>query len=311
MTSMNDYLQDVQTFCRDSKQDMFDPGDILKSVNRARREIALRTQCLRILPDISAACVTCSVVAGGSGYSSSPTITLSAPDFPSGFGPFPGGDQATAAVIVDSGTGAIASASIDYGGAGYFQPIASITDASGSGASITVQTAAINVLNANQERYAFADVDLSNFPGVESIFAVQSISVIYANFRYSLPVYSFSEYQAKIRNFPFQYTYVPSFATQFGQGTGGSFFVYPLPSQTYQYELDAYCLPSNLVTNLSPEALPEPWTDMVAFLAAHYSYLEIQNANMARFYWDMFKEKLSVFSNAARTSRVVNIYGRY
>jgi hypothetical protein len=309
MPTLNDYIQDVQTFLRDSSQNMLDPGDIIKSVNRARREVALRTNCLRILPDISAACMTCSVVATGSGYSNTPTITLSAPDFPSGTGPFPGGAQASVAAIVQSGT--IASAFVTYGGSGYFQPTASITDASGSGASITVQTAAINTLNANQERYFFSDVDLSNFPGVESIYAVQSVSIIYANYRYSIPIYSFSAYQAKIRNYPLSYTYVPRFGAQFGQGTSGSFFLYPIPSQTYQYELDCYCLPSDLTTNLSVEALPDPWTDAVAYWAAHLSYLQIQNFNAAKFYEDMFERRLQRYSNAARVSRATNPYGRY
>jgi len=309
MPTLNDYIQDVQTFLRDSSQNMLDPGDIIKSINRARREIALRTNCLRILPDISAACMTCSVVAAGSGYSNTPTITLSAPDFPSGTGPYPGGAQASVSAIVQSGT--IASAFVTYGGSGYFQPTASITDATGTGASITVQTAAINTLNEGQEQYPFSDVDLSPFPGVESIYAVQSVSIIYANYRYSIPIYSFSAYQAKIRNYPFQYQYVPAFGAQYGQGTSGSFFLYPLPSQTYQYELDCYCLPSDLTTNLSVEALPDPWTDAVAYWAAHLSYLQIQNYNAAKFYEDMFERRLQHYSNAARVSRAVNIYGRY
>lgn len=309
MSTLFDYLQETQTYLRDSKQDLLDPQDIITQINRARREIAMRTNCIRILPDIAAPCMTCSVVASGSGYSATPTITLSAPDFPSGFGPFPGGDQATASVVVSGGT--IASAFVTYGGAGYFQPTASITDASGSGGSITVQTAAINVLNANQERYAFADVDLTNFPGVSQILAVQSVSIIYCNYRYSIPIYSFSEYQAKIRNYPFSYTYVPAFGAQQGQGASGVFFLYPIPSQTYQCEYDAYCLPIDLIDNQSVEAIPAPWTDAVSFLATSFCFNMIQNYNVGRYYSDLFKEKLNVYSNAARVSRVVNPYGRY
>lgn len=307
--TLNSYLQEVQSLVRDTGQSMLKPSDIIRNINRARREIAMRTQCIRILPDISAACMTCSVVAVGSGYSSTPTITLSAPDFPSGTGAFPGGDQATASVIVQNGT--LASAFVSYGGSGYFQPTASITDVSGTGGSITVQTAAINTLNEAQEVYPFADIDLSPFPGVESVFAIQGVSAIYSNWRYSLALYSFSTYQANIRQWTQFQMYTPAYCSQYGQGVGGSFYVFPLPSQTIQFEVDAYCLPSDLETNLSVEALPEPWTDAVAYWATHLSYLMLQNFNAAKFYEDMFNRRCQGYSNYSRVSRASNPYGRY
>lgn len=309
MPALNDYLQETQEFLRDTKQDLLKPSTIIRNINRARREIAMRSQCLRILPDVSAACTTASVVSGGAGYSNSPTITLSAPDFPSGFGPFPNGDQATAQAIVQGGI--IASVDISYGGSGYFQPIATVTDVSGMGASITIQTAAINQLNAGQERYAFADINLVNFPGVQSVYAIQGLSVIYSNYRYSLGCYSFSEYQAKIRNWPQFSQYTPAFCSQQGQGTGGIFFVFPVPSQTLQFELDCYCLPADLTTQLSVEALPQPWGDAVAFRAAALCYMNIQNFNASKYYDQMFREQLQGYSNAARVSRANNLYGRY
>jgi len=55
--SLNDYMKDVQTFLRDSGQDLLDPEDIIKHVNRARREIALKTQCVRILTPITGAVI--------------------------------------------------------------------------------------------------------------------------------------------------------------------------------------------------------------------------------------------------------------
>jgi hypothetical protein len=167
------------------------------------------------------------------------------------------------------------------------------------------------VLNANQERYNFADVDLSVFPGVQSIYMVRGISVIYANYRYSLPIYPFSEYQSKIRQYPFQYTYVPTMASQHGQGTSGSFYVYPLPSQTYQYELDAFCIPSDLNTDLSVETLPGPWDEGVPYMTCMLGMMSIQNLNAAKFYKEMFDEYAQRYSNYARPGRGFNPYGRY
>jgi hypothetical protein len=251
--------------------------------------------------------ITANVVNPGTGYTN-PVLVISNPDFPSGRAPTPNGAQATGSATASSGT--IASVNILYGGDGYFQPIASITDPTGSGASVTLQVSPINILNPGQEEYSFSDINVSMFPGVASVYMIKSVSVIYANYRYSLPMYDFSTYQAKIRMYPFQYQYVPTMASQFGQGTGGSFFAYPLPSQTYQWEFDCFCLPQDLTTNQSVEAIPGPWDDCVQYYAASKAYMDLQNMNAARYYMDWFDAMTLRKSNYARPGRVINPYGR-
>lgn len=311
---LHDYLSDVQTFLADQNQEMIDPEDIVKYINRARREIALRTQCVRVLTPITGAVIGGSVVSGGSGYSSSPTITLTPPDFPSGQGPYPNGSQGTASVTVSGGS--ITSVNVTYGGAGYWQPSFSITDATGHGASVTpilntFGLGRINQLDQGREVYHFSSADLSPFPGVLSVYAIQSVSILYSGFRYSLLCYDFSTYQALVRIWAQQWQYVPCVCAQYGQGVNGSFYVYPVPSQAYQMEWDCYCLPQDLITNQSVEAIPDPWTDAVAYWAAHLCYLSLQNFNAAKFYEDMFNRRCLGYSNAARVSRRTNPYGRY
>jgi len=309
MPGLHEYLQQTERFLRDQKQELLNPGDLVSYINRARREVAMRSQCLRILTPVSGAVTAASIVAYGSGYTNSPTITITAPDFPAGGTINPGGAQATAAAIVQSGS--IANVDITYGGAGYFQPSASITDSTGSGASISLTVSTPNVLVAHQEVYPFSDVNLDAFPGVESIYMIKSISILYSNYRYSLPCYSFSDYQAKLRRYPVGYSWVPTCCSQFGQGVNGSFYVYPIPSQTYQYELDCFCIPSDLTTNLSDEALPLPWTEAVPYMAAYLCYLELQNYNAAKFYLDQFDMFVNRYSTYARPGRATNPYGRY
>jgi len=309
MATLFDYWKTTQKFLRETKQDLINPENLVNYINRARREVAMRTYCIRVLTQVSAPIVTASVIAGGTGFSNSPTITITPPDFPSGTGANPLGAQATASAIVQSGT--IAAVDITYGGSGYFQPLATITDATGTGASVTLQTGPINQLNAGQEVYPFSGVFLGGNPGVKSVFGVQGISIIYANYRYSLPVYSFSIYQAQIRQYPYQFSYVPSFASQYGQGTSGSFYCYPLPSQVYQYELDCYCLPQDLKTNQDYEVIPDPWTDAISYFAAHLGFLELNNYNAAKFHLDLFEKQLGIYSHSARVGRVTNPYGRF
>jgi hypothetical protein len=137
------------------------------------------------------------------------------------------------------------------------------------------------------------------------------VSLIYSNYRYSLPMYAFSVYQSMIRQYPFQYQYVPTFCSQFGQGADGSLYMYPLPSQTYQVEYDCFCTPQDLIDNNSVDVIPNPWTDAVSYFAASLAFEEIQNLNYAKYYFDKFDAMLQRYSNYARPGRVVNPYGRY
>lgn len=307
--TLHDYQQDVQRLLREQKQILANPTDLARYINRARREVAMRSQAIRFLTTISAPVLSCALTAAGSGYTA-PTVTISPPDFPSGGVNSPNGRQATALATVEAGR--IVGIDITDGGDGYFEPTVTITDATGTGAAAALTVGSISQLNAGQEQYKFSDIDVSSMPGVDSVYFVRSASIIYSNYRYSLPSYSFSTYQAKIRNYPAgQYQYVPTFMTQFGQGVGGSLFFFPIPSQIYQLELDCQCLPKPLVTNQSVEVLPEPWTDGVAYFAAHFAMLEIQNFNAAKGYLELFEKFAQRYSDYSRAGRVTNPYGRW
>lgn len=305
---LNEYLKQTTRFLRDAKQETNNPADLVSYINRARREIAMRTQCIRVLTPISGQIISWTVTAGGSGYTA-PVLTISVPDFPSGTLPYPGGLQAAAGAIVQGGV--ITAIDSQVGGYGYYLPTMEITDATGSGATATPTLSWINQLNESQEVYNFSDIDVSTFPGAGAVFAIKSVSVIYSNYRYSLPCYAFSTYQAMIRQYPFQYQYVPVFCAQFGQGTAGSFYMYPLPSQQYQIEFDCLCLPQDLTTNGSEEAIPQPWQDAVPYFAAALAFEELQSYNIAKYYHDMYDKMALRYSQYARVGRVTNPYGRY
>ncbi len=269
----------------------------------------MRAQCLRILPYIYGSIISWTVTATGHGYSATPVCTITPPDFPGGGPNLPLGQQALATAVVSGG--AIVAINNVYGGAGYFNPVMTITDSTGVNATATATMSPMNLLLQGQEEYLFSNVDLSPFPGIESIYNVHSVSIIYANYRYSLPQYAFSVYQAMVRQYPFQYQYVPTFCSQFGQGTLGSLFFYPLPSQTYQMEWDCRCLPSDLLDNQSVEALQPPWTDAVPYFAAKLAFEELQNLNAAKYYSMQFDQRCLGYSQYARVGRAINPYGRY
>jgi hypothetical protein len=308
MGGYNTYMQQCQRFLRDARQEKINADDMLNYVNRARREVAERTQCVRRLTPIAGSVMGGSVVTGGTGYTN-PTLVISPPDFPPGTPVYPNGAQAVGAVTQVGGV--LNGCNISFGGAGYFNPVATVTDPTGTGALVSLQLSPINQLNPGQESYNFSDIDVSVFPGVDSVYAIMSVAVIYANYRYALPMYDFSTYQAKIRQYPFQYQYVPAFCSQYGQGNGGSFYAYPLPSQIYQWEFDSLCVPQDLLNDQSVDVIPKPWDDIVPMYAAHLAYLELQNWNAAEYYLNLFDKMTLRKSQYARVSRAVNKYGRY
>lgn len=124
------------------------------------------------------------------------------------------------------------------------------------------------VTTQGQEVYNFADVDLSAYPGAESIYAIRGISLIWGNYRYTLDRVSWSKYQARVRNYATGWEDVPSIAAQFGQGVNGSIYIYPVPSEAYVMEWDCSLLPVDLVDDSTPEVIPAPWDNPVWLYAA-------------------------------------------
>jgi hypothetical protein len=332
---LHEYLKALQGFLRDRAQRTLSPEDLISYINRARREIALRTQCVRVLTPIAGQIESITVTYPGSGYSN-PLVLISAPDAPNGAQPYPGGAQAIA--VAQQVGGQITNVSMTFGGDGYFQPSVSIIDSSLSGLFVLGQsklggpdvlgyagisgipganaTAVANITpicetQGFQEVYPFSSVSLAMYPGLGKIFAVNSVSIIFANYRYSLPIYPFSVYQSMIRQYPQQYLYVPTFGSQFGQGTNGSFYLYPIASTRYQMEWDCFCTPAPLRSDGDFEAIAEPWTDAVPIGAAVYAYEEIQNLNASRYYQEKFDQYVHRYSAYARPGRVTNPYGRY
>jgi hypothetical protein len=302
-----EYIKQCQRLVRDSKQDLLNPSHLISYINRARRKIALKTQSCRALTPISGTILSATVTSGGMNYTA-PAAIISAPDYPSGALPFPNGFQALANVTILAGS--VTSVSITNGGAGYFQPQITIADPTGSGATASLQLSWINQMASGQEVYPFSAVDMSLFPGMAYVYSIKSVSVLYANYRYSLSCYSFSTYQAMIRQYAQVYRYVPFFCAQYGQGQAGNFYLFPIPDQAYQLEWDCFCVPIELTNDQDIEAIPSPWTDAVQYYAVSDAYAELQNLNFARYYEEKGDRELNIYSVGARPGRVTNPYGR-
>ena len=304
---LDEYLQQAQRFIRDQQERLVNIEDLVVYTNKARKEVAMRTQSIRVLSPISGTITGFQIVNPGSGYTN-PQVIITPPDAPSGMLPNPGGLQALATAQVTGGQ--ISGLTIVNAGDGYFLPEVAIVDPTGTGAIVLATVSPLMVTRGQQEVYPFTAVPLANFPGVKEVYAAKSISFIYANYRYSVPVYPFSWYQSYVRIYPQQYLYVPTVAAQYGQGVNGSIYMYPIPSFIYQCEIDCFCLPFDLETDTDYEAIPMPWTQCVPFYAAHLAFLELQNLNSATFYLNLYDQMVHRYSAYARPGRMTNPYGR-
>src|SRR5215469_16142089 len=94
MALLSDYTKMVKSFLRDRGDRLLQLDDIEIYVNRARRDIALRTQCIRILPPIAGPITAFRVLFPGFNYTN-PVVVVTPPDFPRGVRLYPAGAQAT------------------------------------------------------------------------------------------------------------------------------------------------------------------------------------------------------------------------
>ena len=97
------YAQQVRRLVADPTFKLIQEQDLYFYINQARRETAMRAECVRYLPPTSGAITSYSIVTPGVSYTS-PTITLSPPDYPPGTPQYANGLQATATATVTGGT---------------------------------------------------------------------------------------------------------------------------------------------------------------------------------------------------------------
>lgn len=311
--ALNTYLTNLQNLLgTGSGGNLYTAGVLTTYINIARNRIAMEGQCIRVLPPISGGITVITLGSGGSGYSGTTTVVFSSPDSPLGSGPSPGGATASATAVTGT-SGVITSITLQSAGAGYFLPSVSFSGA-GTGATATAVVSAICQTVTNQEVYPFSQINpivAVSGSGINSIYMVRSVAVLFGTWRYMSMYTSFSKYQALIRRYSANVlTYVPEVACQFGQGQGGSIYLYPVPNAAYQMEWDCCCIPNAVNSDTDVEAIPFPWTDAIIYYAA---YLATSGSGRYQDADRFLKEYKRLMMEARRFSepqRTVTWYGR-
>jgi hypothetical protein len=263
--ALNAYISQLQTLLHDPQAVYYSVATLTNYINLARNRIALKGQCIRVLIPSTGPISAIPVTNGGAGYGSPPTVTIN------GVGT---GASATAVLSGNS----VASVTLNNGGSGYDKT--TTISFSGGGGSGAAATATVNVNNTvtSQEIYTFASVNpiAQQTPGVQGIHGVQSIAVNWGSQKPMLNRRPFSDIQAYYRANNTNLQNYPTIFAQYGQGANGSVYMYPKPSQILQWDWDTLCFPIPLVNDTDPEAVPYPWTDAIAFFAAHMCFRNSQ-----------------------------------
>jgi len=304
---LSDYTTQVQFLVHDQSNQDFSQAELTAAINDARLATALDFHCVRKLyiaapqnaplsslyspvsvitnteayPLISAnglnsQIVGANVTAGGTLYTSTPTVTFAA-------GPA-GSVLATGVAVVTNGS--VTQINMTAWGQGYTPgtlPAVTITGGGGSGATATA-IAFNNVLNPI------------------------SISYIWGNQRYMLKFRGFTLFQAYMRS-QLQFNQRGMIWTVHEQT--GTVLIQPPPDQPYVTEWDVTALPTPLVNPSDADVdVIQPWASVVQYYAAMLCLNKLQNFEQADHYFKMYSARVPKVIIGAGNTRIPNPYHR-
>ena len=283
MATLQSYINDTRRLLHDSTGKYWTDLDLTAAINQASRRIVADSSCLRSLQTIylSPGLETYSygsvsganVTLAGSGYVTAPAVSISAP--PSG------GTQATAtATLSGSGVGFI---TVTNGGSGYT-----------STPSFTIAAPPAGVT-------AKATGSVPNINTLD----VLNITVVWGALRTILNRCSFTQFQASVRQWT-GYQAIPCVCSSYGQS---QWYVGPIPDQFYVSEWDTVVAPTDLVNLTDTSPINYPYSDTVAFYAAHIAKFKEQSYAEADKFLELYQRKMHHSIRSVMTRMLPSAYG--
>jgi hypothetical protein len=283
--ALTNYINQTRRLLHDANAQYWQDSELTEDVNQARNRIALDSGSIRSLftfylsasqesYPFSGALASLTTVAAGSGFTSAPAVSFSGG----------GGSGATATASISSGT--ISGLTITANGSGYTSSPA-VTFTGGGGTAATASASIMLALD------------------------ILSISVNWGNSWITLGYTYFTEFQAKARFYrsisgqPALWSKGPPAGT----GGGDYFYIFQIPSGSFQADIDAVVLPNALVDDTTVEQLQYPYTDLVQYYAAYLAkYKQQQFDDSARFL-TIYDELMRRGTAARYQRRIPSPYG--
>jgi hypothetical protein len=173
-----------------------------------------------------------------------------------------------------------------------------------------------------QRSYLFSSINLGASPtisGVAGVMNVRRLSYAIASGRKWIFARPWEWFDLYYLSQPISQPSAPLRWSQYGQGSsstgvpatgfsstpGGSFYIDPVPDQSYTLFCDCVCYPQPLALDADVEAIPYIFSDAVPFLAAWYALVSMQRPSddmMSRY--QMFLGRARQFSNPSPERRI-------
>jgi len=280
------YTNQVRRLLHDANANYWSDSELLDDINQARNRIALDSGSVRTLANFylslgqesypfSGAVAALTVASAGGGYTSAPTLSFSGG----------GGSSVTATASISSGT--VSGATITANGTGFTAaPTVTVT---GGGATATA-TITASILTATD---------------------ILGITVNWGNSWITLGYTYFTEFQAKAR----YYRNITGQPALWSKGppstTDGSdyFYIFQIPSASYQCDIDCTGQPTALVDDSTVEQLRYPYTDCVQYYAAYLAKYKQQEFDESSRFLAIYDELMRRGTSNKYQRRIPNAYG--
>ena len=282
---LSQYITEVRRLLHDAAGNFWSDTDLTAYINSARERVVRDTGCLRyirqvnLLQNVETFTISqlpngylesVTVVSAGSGYTSAPTVTVSAPDSAIGV-------QATAIAVLSGDS--VASIAITQPGSGYTNTPTIVVDGSASATAVLGRTPSRNLDTLN-------------------------VNIYWGNSRVPLLYRPWTQFNTELRYWQ-NYIGRPIAFSQYGQGV---LYFQPVPDQLYQAELDTVVLPDPLVNDNSIEVIVDPYTQPVKYYAAYMAKYQEQSYGEAEIFQAQYAKQIQAVLNSVFTRRMYNPY---
>lgn len=284
--ALTSYITATRRLLHDAGAKYFTDAELTSYINSARSRIALDTGSIRSLITFflsasqesypyQGAVAALTITSAGDSYTAAPTVS-----FATG-----GGSGVTATASISSGT--VSALTITANGTGFTAaPTVTLT----GGTAGTTASATATIMTA---------------------LDILGITVNYSNSWITLAYTYFTEFQAKARYYR-SITGMPALWSQgppSGTGGGRAFYIFQIPSMSYQCDIDAVVTPNPLVDDTTVEQLTYPETDLVPYYAAYLAKYNQQQFEESANFMRIYDELLRRGQASKYQRRIPNPYG--
>lgn len=287
---LSDYSFNVLGLLNDPQNQFYSSANVTNWINLARVEVAKQSGCIRLLVPSSAPLQSITVTNGGAGYTTA-TVTISGPDAINGY-------FTTATATANISLGQVVSITLTNPGTGYvLNPTVTIAgDGSGATATAAVRPHLTTTLGQEVYTHSAALTVLQAYQdGVQAIIGVMGVAASWGAVRPDLDYWPWEAFQAYARAINQGMSW-PTIWSYFARGEGGSIYLFPIPSGTYEMQWDVFCTPQALSNTQTVDLIPDNWTVPVFYYACYLAYLNAQRKDDAN---DMLQRYRTALAESA------------